>query len=90
MPKKKYKPGDIVDTDDVIPSLAAVAAWNEVAKRAAVFCHTLRVPEDQLPEEQIRLNADGSLSIFVVVRTPSGGDVTFDMNVPVGEWEWKQ
>ena len=86
MPKKKYQPGDIVNLDDVVPSLAALAAWSEVARRAAEFCHMLRIPEKNLPEEQARLNADGSILIFVEIKTPSGGGVTFDMNVPASEF----
>lgn len=87
--RKTYRPGDVVDLDDVVPSPAAVAAWSDVARRAALFCRKLGISEDQLPEEQARINADSSLTIFVKIVTPSGGEVTFDMNVPASEWRWK-
>jgi hypothetical protein len=90
MPKKTYNPGDFVDHDDVVLSSAALAAWSGIASRAAAFCQRLKIPAEELPDEQLKLNADGSISVEIEIKTPSGGGVTFDMNVPAGEWQWKQ
>ncbi|MFZ2886341.1 MAG: hypothetical protein WA021_00805 [Minisyncoccia bacterium] len=89
MPKKNYQPGDIIDLDDVAISSAALAAWHGVAQRAAAFCHQVGVRSEDLPEEQGRLEQDGSFSVFVKVKTPSGGEVDFSLPIPPGQWAWR-
>ena len=89
MSEKNLSPGDIVDADDIVPSSAALVAWSETTLRAAMFCHSLEIAEKDLPEEQVRLEADGSLTLFVVIQIQSGGQVTFDLTVPPSEWRWK-
>ena len=85
----KYKTGDVVDGDDVVLSEAAGLAWSATMRRAAALCHVYGIPEDKLPEEQVRWNADGSLTAFVEIRAPSGGTVVFDMTVPPEHWTWR-
>lgn len=87
---KKYKVGNVVDLDDVVSSAAALAAWSAVAEKAAALCVALGVPREQWPEEQARLNADGSLTIWVDVPAPSGGSASLEMRVPPGQWQWRQ
>ncbi len=89
MPAKNYQTGDFVDFADIALTPAAAAAWSDIERRVSAFCRVLGVSKEQFPGQQIRLNADKSLSIFVVVTTPSGGEAIFDMNVPPSEWQWK-
>ena len=77
---------EIDDLDFVLLTPAVVRAWKEeIAPRAARELATAGYT-DSIPDEQGRVEADGSLTIFVAL--PGGVEVT--MSVPAGQWAWKQ
>lgn len=77
---------NIIDTDDVMLSRDVFEAWNEFTKRIAAQLELLGVTgPSQVPDEQGRVNADGSLIIFVALPN---GEVS--MTVPKEHWAYRQ
>jgi hypothetical protein len=78
------------EIDDLDLVLISQAVWNkwvhEVAPKVAKLMARAHIHPNQVPEEQGRVEEDGSLTIFV--RFPDGKEV--GMRVPPGQWAWKQ
>ena len=72
-----------ISLDQVSLSSSAVIAWKTICWRAARGLVT-GVDPTQISDERVRLEDDGTLTIFVTL--PSGGEVA--MGVPVGHWAW--
>lgn len=77
---------NVIDLDDVMLSREVFDVWNEFAKRTATQLQSLGVTDpSQVPDEQGRVNADGSLTIFVALPN---GEVS--MTVPKEHWAYRQ
>lgn len=75
----------IIDLDDVLLSPVVFDAWHEFARRIAEQLKLLGVSDpSQIPDEQGRVNDDGTLTIFV---TLPNGEVS--MVVPKEHWAYK-
>ena len=73
-----------IDLDDVLLSPAAVVAWQEMAARIASALQGVR-PSD-IPDEQARINDNGTLTIYV--KIPGKADISLD--VPADQWAYQQ
>ena len=72
--------------DDVLLSPSTVHLWHGFVRRVVlIFQHRGWKPE-QIPDEQARVGADGTLTIFVVL--PDGSEVS--MNVPKEHWTYRE
>ena len=77
---------NVIDLDDVMISPAAFGAWNEFAKRIAEQIRLLGVTDpSQVPDEQGRVNPDGSLTIFITLPNSE-----VSMTVPKEHWAYRQ
>jgi hypothetical protein len=75
----------IIDLADVLLSPATFHVWMEFTRRIATQLQWLGITDpNQIPDEHGRINADGSLTIFVTLPK---GEVS--MVVPAGEWAYK-
>lgn len=81
---------EIVDLDGVEVTPEVYAAWSEIARRLTVTLRLIGVPEEAIPEEQGRVEEDGSLVIFVEIDLPSGGTIEASLKVPPEHWAWRQ
>lgn len=72
----------VIDLATVLISPAVYRAWLEVVSNAVPRLLAAGIDPRQLPDEQGRIEDDGSLTIFVVL--PNGGEVS--MPVPKGQW----
>lgn len=78
--------GTIIDLEDVMISPRAHSAWQEFARRVAAQLRLLGVTDpSQVPDEQGRINPDGTLTVFV---TLPNGEVS--MEVPKEQWAYRQ
>lgn len=75
----------IIDLDQVNISSAVYQAWQALAKHFAEIAVLLGIPPDKIPDEQGRIENDGSLTIFV--ELPNIGEVS--LRVPPGQWAWR-
>jgi len=75
-----------IDLDLVALTPAVVEAWQEVAQSAFALAHSGRVGPAEIPDEQARVNDDGTLTIFVSI--PGVIDVSLD--VPADQWAYLQ
>lgn len=78
-----------ISLDAVMLSLDAATAWHEMAGRVAMALQhigKMRAKTLSIPDEQARVNDDGTLTIFVNI--PDVIDVSMD--VPVGHWGYRQ
>ena len=75
-----------VNLDKLVLSAASVAVWQKLALRIAEVIRTsgLRIDPRLIPDEQARVEADGSLTIYVVI--PDLGEMS--MSVPADQWEF--
>ncbi len=76
-----------VDLDAVDFTSAAVAAYLEFAERVELALSLAGIVRDasDLPDEQARMEGDGSLTVYVAL--PQGkGEVS--MTIPPGHWGW--
>ncbi len=66
----------------------AVEAYKAFTERIvqALIATDLAPDPKNIPDEQGRLESDGSLTIFVSLPN----DVEVSMNVPKGHWAWRQ
>ena len=80
------KKGSTVDLADMLISSAAFHTYHEFADRVARLLVQLGIDPKSIPDEQARLEGDGSLTVFVVV--PNFGEVA--MSIPAGQWAWRQ
>ncbi len=79
------KKNKIDDLDLVLLTPAVVRAWVlEVVPRAMSLLAAAGVSPDSIPDERGRVEADGSLTIYVAL--PGGTEVS--MSVPAGQWAW--
>ncbi len=82
---KEKNMNNVIDLDDVLLSRDVFSAWNEFAQRIAMQLQSLSITDpSQIPDEQGRINTDGSLTIFV---TLPNGEVS--MIVPKGHWTYQ-
>jgi hypothetical protein len=78
-----------VNLDEVTLSSSAAAAWYEMAECVAIVFQRMgkaRAKNLSIPDERVRVNGDGTLTIFVDI--PDVIDVSMD--VPVGHWGYRQ
>lgn len=76
----------MLDLDDVLLSQATYYAWQKLAESAFPAAGILGVTDpSQIPDEQIRVNTDGTLTIFVTL--PKG---EISMVVPVSHWAYRE
>ncbi|QQR78563.1 MAG: hypothetical protein IPJ68_05855 [Candidatus Moraniibacteriota bacterium] len=76
----------VIDLGDVLISPATHAAWLGFAERVTQALGALGVTDpSQIPDEQGRINSDGSLKIFV---TLPNGEVS--KTVPKEYWGYRQ
>jgi hypothetical protein len=77
---------NVIDLDEVLISPVAFREYHEFAKRIArALGESGLMPNpENIPDEQGRVEADGSLTIFV--RLPNGIEVS--MRVPKEHWQW--
>ncbi len=80
----------IIDLDRVMITVSAAVRWNQLAITAV---RTMRQHKKltakqaaEMPDEQGRLNEDGSLMLFV--QLPNGSELS--LRLPPNEWEWRQ
>ena len=74
-----------INLDDVHLTPAAVVRWQKFAKRLANSLKNFGVTqESDIPDEAVRVNADGTLTIFVTL--PKG---EVKMIVPVADWSYR-
>lgn len=73
-----------IDLDEVLLSPAAVASWQEISARAAAGLQGIKPSE--IPDEQAKINDDGTLTIFVKVP----GKIDISMDVPADQWAYRQ
>jgi hypothetical protein len=71
-----------IDLSLVLLSPAAVAAWQETAKRAALVAAALEIPASSIPIEQAGILRNGSLKIYIVID-----NVEVSMIVPPEQWQ---
>lgn len=77
---------NIIDLDDVMISPLAQKTWQEFARRVAAQLRLLGVTDpSQVPDEQARVNPDGTLTVFV---TLPNGEVS--MEIPKEQWAYRQ
>lgn len=74
----------VIDLDGVLLSPATVDAWRELAARAAIGLRNIEARD--IPDEQVRVNDDGTLTIFV--KVPDVIDISMD--VPADQWAYRQ
>ena len=86
MSKKMYKPGDIVDLDDVLLSRRAVENWHAEVKGGRL--RLIGINPADIPIEQGLILADGSLEIFVEVPKGLFSPQRFSVKVPPQEWRF--
>jgi len=80
----------IINLDAIMLSPAAVAAWQKVAQRLAPALREIsekRGDALDIPDEQGRVNDDGSLTIFVEIP---GVDMNISLEVPASQWAYIQ
>lgn len=76
----------IIDLDDVLISAAVHDTWMAFAERVTRAIGALGITDpNQIPDEQGRVNADGSLTIFIALPN---GEVS--MVVPKEHWAYRQ
>ena len=76
-----------VDLDAVALTPAAVAAYREFAEQVARALSLSGIVSDaaDLPDERVRMEGDGSLTVYVTL--PEGkGEIS--MTIPPGHWGW--
>lgn len=78
----------MVDLDNLLLSPEVVVAWTEVARGvvAALALAGQRIDPSQIPDEQARVEDDGSLTIFCEIL----GIGELSLKVPAGAWGWRQ
>jgi len=76
----------MIDLAETLITPAAFRAYREFAERALVALAEAGITVDPkaIPDEQGRVEADGSLTIFVEI--PNVGEVS--MSIPKGQWAW--
>ena len=78
-----------IGLDEVMLSTSAVTAWHEMAARVAPALQQIgkmRRETLSIPDERVRVNDDGTLTIFVNVP----GAINVSMDVPAGQWSHRQ
>lgn len=75
-----------IDLDDIMLTPAVVAAYSELAKRIAIALQERINDASSIPDERVRMNDDGTLTIFVNI--PEVIDVSMD--VPADQWAYRQ
>lgn len=68
----------------VLLSASAVERWHALARDIASTNHGAGVDAASIPDELARVEADGSLTIYVTL--PTGAEVS--MRVEPSEWSW--
>ena len=76
----------VIDLAETLISPAAFHAYSDFAKRIvlALAAGGLAVDPKKIPDEQGRVEKDGSLTVFV--KLPNGVEVS--MSVPKDHWAW--
>jgi hypothetical protein len=76
-----------IDLDDVLTTQAALAAWEDFARRIgeAIRLMDRTIDPKSIPDEQARVEADGSLTVYVVV--PGLGEMS--LTLPPDQWARK-
>ena len=79
--------GRIIDLDLVNISVNVYQAWKCLARQAVknLAARGILLRPEEIPDEQGRLETDGSLIVFVVL--PNGEEVS--LRVPPGQWAWR-
>jgi hypothetical protein len=76
-----------ISLDDVMISVEAGIAWLQFAERIALAISQLAPRKvSSIPDEQARLEDDGSLTVFVDVPDL----IEISMSIPSGQWWSKQ
>lgn len=77
---------NIIDLDDVMISPLVQKTWQEFTRRVVAQLRLLGVTDpSQVPDEQARVNNNGTLTVFV---TLPNGEVA--MEVPEKQWAYRQ
>lgn len=77
---------NVVDLEYILLSREAYQAYSQLAQRVALALRELNIDPVRIPDEQGRVNEDGSLDIFVTLPDDKG---EVSMNVPKGQWAWR-
>jgi hypothetical protein len=88
---KETTVAEIIDLDNVMLSAEAAAAWHEMAGRMSLALSQLQalgrnIRPEEIPDEQGRIEKDGSLTIFVEIKNV----LSISMPVPPDHWARKQ
>ncbi|MEK9135175.1 MAG: hypothetical protein AAB451_02650 [Patescibacteria group bacterium] len=77
----------MVDLDQINITPDVWQAWQEKARQAVaeLVSKGELVRPEEIPDEQARMEDDGSLTVFVVL--PNNEEVS--MRVPPDQWEWR-
>lgn len=78
----------LINLDEVLLIPEVIAIWKKMCSHIVADMILAGNPLDpkQAPEEQARVEVDGSLTIFVVI--PQVGELA--LRVPPGHWAWRQ
>jgi hypothetical protein len=77
----------VIDLANVNFTQEAFDAYKAFARKASLQIATLGVSKSEIPDEQGRIEEDGSLTIFVEVKSRG---LEFSFLVPKGHWVWRQ
>ncbi len=77
----------IIDLGLVNIATDVYQAWNILARRVVkdLAARGVKFDPEEIPDEQGRLEDDGSLTVFAVL--PNGEEVS--LRVPPGQWSWR-
>lgn len=73
---------EIIDLDQINIAPAVYEAWQELARKVGDLAVHLGISPAEIPDEQARVEDDGSLTIFV--ELPRFGEVS--LSVPPAHW----
>lgn len=74
---------NVIDLDKVLFSEEAVAAWMSIVPRVALAFQAVGICPEEIPDEQARIESDGSLTIFMEIP---GGRGEVSLTIPPGAW----
>lgn len=78
-----------ISLDEVNISAEVFEAWQVIGERIALFLASAGANVDNIPDERVRIEDDGSLTVWVEINLSSGSKFEPSLKVPPSEWHWR-